>query len=221
MVARDLLARQLGRLDIAYMKQASEEYDILDCSCYAVSQGSMATATRALSGGNAKLYWTEAGAGAELSDVKEQLIRSAQTRLLNRAWIKGMKNHGYQGAMAVSSRVNNLFKWSAVSHAVPKTLFDQLMTTYIQNKENHEWLSQENPYAMEEITRRLLEAASRGLWQADKEMLAAVRNAALEIEGEMEERMGEVGEEFQGSKVEALYADNVDKWRMEWRIGSK
>jgi cobaltochelatase CobN len=217
-VARDLLAKQLGRLDIAYMKQTSEEYDILDCSCYAVSQGSMATATRALSGGNAKLYWTEAGAGAELSDTKEQLIHSAQTRLLNRAWINGMKKHGYQGAMAVSSRVNNLFKWSATSHAVPKTLFDQVVATYIQNQENNEWLTLENPYAMEEITRRLLEAASRGLWQADEEMLTAVQNAALAIEGEMEERMGDVREEFQGSKVDVLGVDDVDKWQMEWRI---
>lgn len=217
-VAHDLLAKQLGRLDIAYMKQASEEYDILDCGCCAISQGSMATATRTLSGGNAKLYWTEAGAGAELSDTKEQLIRSAQTRLLNRAWIKGMKGHGYQGAMAVSSRVNNLFKWSATSHAVPKTLFDQVVTTYIQNKENQEWLSEENPYAMEEITRRLLEAASRGLWQADEEMLTAVQNVALEIEGEMEERMGDVREEFQGGKVDVLGTDDVDKWQMEWRI---
>jgi len=71
---------------------------------------------------------------------------------------------------------------------------------------------------MEEITRRLLEAASRGLWQAGEEMLVAVQNAALDIEGDMEERMGDVREEFQGSKVDVLGADDVDKWQLEWRI---
>ena len=216
--ACNMLAKQIGRLDISYMKQASEEYDILDCGCYAVSQGGMATTARALSGREVKLYWAEAGAGAELSGVKEQLLRSAHSRLLNRAWIKGVKSHGYQGAMMVSSRVNNLFKWSAASHAVPKTLFDQVAATYIQDKENHDWLSRENPCAMEEISRRLLEAAVRGLWQADSETLRAVQNAALEVEGDMEEIMGEVQEDFQGNKVEIIKADDVDKWHLKWRF---
>jgi len=136
------------------MKQASEEYDILDCGC----------------------------------------------------------------AMMVSSRINNLFKWSAVSHAVPKTLFDQVAAAYIQDKENHDWLSREPPCAMEEISRRLLEAAARGLWQTDSEILSAVQNTALEIEGGMEEIMGEVQEDFQGSRVEIIQADDVDKWHLKWGI---
>lgn len=217
-VAHDLFARQLSRLDVAYMKQAGEEYDILDCGCYAVSQGGMATATRALSGKKAKLYWHEAGTGSEISDTAEQLQRSAQTRLLNMRWIEEMKKHGYQGAMAVGSRVNNLFKWSATSHAVSKNIFDQVVSTYILNQENRTWLEQENPYALEEVTRRLLEASARELWQADADMLSAVQEAALAIEGDMEERMGEVTEEFQGSQVEVLAADDVDKWQLDYRL---
>lgn len=219
-VARDMLARQLAQLDIAYMKQASEEYDILDCGCYSVSQGSMATATRALSCKQVKLYWTEAGGDRELCDVKEQLQRSAATRLLNAHWIESMKEHGYQGAMAVSGRVNNLFKWSVTSHEVSKELFDRVVSTYILDEENRRWLMEQNPYSMEEITRRLLEAASRELWEPDDSMLRAVQHMALEVEGEMEEIMGEVSEEFQGGKVEVLGADMVDKWQHEWRIGN-
>lgn len=217
--ARDMLARQLKGLDIAYMKQASEEYDILDCSCYAVSQGSMATATRALGGRQVKMYWTDAGSDRNLSDVAEQLQRSAVSRLLNKRWIESMKEHGYQGAMAVSSRVNNLYKWSATSHQVSKDLFDRVVATYILDEQNRSWLMEANPYAMEEITRRLLEAESRDLWDADEDMLDAVKHMALEIEGDMEESMGDVAQEFQGGKVEVLGPDKVDKWQHEWRIG--
>lgn len=219
-VARNMLARQLSGLDVAYMKQASEEYDILDCGCYAVSQGGMAAAGRALGGKQVKLYWIEAGGDREICDVKEQLQRSAATRLLNMRWIESMKEHGYQGAMAVGSRVNNLFKWSATSHQVDGELFDRVVSTYILDEENRNWLMEENPYSMEEITRRLLEAASRELWQPDEEILTAVRHTALEIEGDMEEIMGEVSEEFQGSKVEVLGADKVEKWQHEWRISN-
>ena len=218
-VARDMLARQLSGLDVAYMRQASEEYDILDCSCYAVSQGSMAAATRVLGHRDAKLYWTEAGNDRELSDVAEQLQRSAAARLLNKRWIEAMKEHGYQGAMAVSGRVNNLFKWSATTHEVSKDLFDRVVSTYILDQHNRTWLMESNPYAMEEITRRLLEAASRDLWEADEDMLQAVQAMALDIEGDMEEIMGEVSDEFQGGKVEVLGVDKVEKWQHEWRIG--
>lgn len=216
--ARDTFARQMAGLDIAYMKQASEEYDILDCGCYAVGLGSMAAATRAQGKKQPRLYWSEAGGDKELTDVSEQLQRSVATRLLNSAWIESMKKHGHQGAMAVSNRVNNLYKWSATSHAVSKKMFDQIVATYIQNEENRQWLVRDNPYSMEEITRRLLEAASRNLWQPDEDMLEAVQQAALEVEGDMEEVMGDVTEEFQGNKVEVLGADQVDTWQHEWSM---
>lgn len=101
---------------------------------------------------------------------------------------------------------------------MPESLFNGLVRTYLLNKENRKWLMDDNPYAMEEITRRLLEAASRDIWEADDELLAAVRDTALEIEGEMEEIMAEVEEEFQGGGVGVLGKDDVEKWTHGWRI---
>ncbi len=34
---------------------------------------------------------------------------------------------------------------------------------------------------------RLLEAVSRGMWQADEEMVGELRNAYLDVEGEIED----------------------------------
>jgi len=51
---------------------------------------------------------------------------------------------------------------------------------------------------MEEMSRRLLAAEQRGLWKADPEVLDALKSLYLEIGGWMEERMGDVGGEFQG-----------------------
>ena len=44
--------------------------------------------------------------------------------LLNPNWIENQKAHGYKGAGGVSSRVNNLFKWSATTGEVEKWLYD-------------------------------------------------------------------------------------------------
>jgi cobaltochelatase CobN len=77
----------------------------------------------------------------------------------------------------------NNFKWSATTHQVEKWVFDEVVQTYLCNKENPKWLRQNNPYALEEITRRLMEAESRGLWVADEDFLADVQEVALMIEG--------------------------------------
>jgi len=44
-----------------------------------------------------------------------------------------------------------------------------------------------NPYALQNILDKLLEAISRGMWNADKEMEKSLREAYLEMEGQIEE----------------------------------
>jgi cobaltochelatase CobN len=228
--ARQLLAHQLARLDVAYMQQASAEYDLLDCGCYAVFQGGMATAAAAVGAKAPKLYWgtRPAGAATAVADLSTEIERAAHAKLLNPAWRAHQRRHGFQGAQAVAGRVNSLFQWSATSGRVPKVLFDKVAETYVADAHQRDWLRKENPYALEEIVRRLLEAAARGMWVADEGLLERVRHAALEIEGDMEETMGaaaggskdgdiQVGE-FQGGKVEVLTAREVDKWSLDWHL---
>ncbi len=218
--AQQLFSDQLARLDVTYMKQTSAEYDVLDCGCYAVAMGGMATAAKAVGAKMPKLYWGDGTVPAhtEVTSLSAEIEKSARVKLLNPHWIRHMQDYGYQGAQAVSSRVNNLFKWSATSGKVSKELFDQVVKTYILDEEKCKWLQELNPYAMEEITRRLLEAHSRGLWRAEEDLLEKVQSTALAIEGDMEEIMGDTAGEFQGNKVEVLLAGEVEKWQMAWRI---
>ncbi|WP_028315080.1 cobaltochelatase subunit CobN [Desulfatibacillum aliphaticivorans] len=221
--AHNMLAKRLKSLDVAYMRQFSREYDLLDCGCYASFQGGMAASARGLGGKQPKTLWADDGFSgkAQVVDFKEELERSARAKLFNRHWIDAMKRHGYKGASSVSGRVNNLFRWSATSGEVGSWMFDSVVDTYINNPENAAWLKENNPYAMEEITRRLLEAHSRGLWDADEDRLNAVREQALEIEGDMEEIMGDVEGEFQGGEVTVMTADDVEKWDYAWKLTSR
>jgi len=57
-----------------------------------------------------------------------------------------------------------------------------------------------------------LEAESRGLWQADPETLARLKEIYLEIEGWLEERTGEVKGEFQGGAVNIVTAKELAGW---------
>ncbi len=70
-------------------------------------------------------------------------------------------------------------------------IFNELARTFVLDEENRRFFEENNPWAMEEISRRLLEASMRGLWKADVEVLDALKSSYLEIEGWMEENMGE------------------------------
>lgn len=217
--ARSVYAGHLKNLDAAYMKQYSPEYDLVDCGCYASYQGGMAQAARTIGGRDTKLYWsTNTTSGRDhVEDFEAGLKAALGAKLFNPAWLREIKKHGYQGAAEVSGKVNNLFKWSATSRQVDKAVFDTVVDRFLRDPETLAWLQLENPYALEELTRRLLEAQSRGMWEADADDLAVVQGAALGVEGDLEETMGQVTEEFQGAKVEVMTAKDVDKWRPGWK----
>lgn len=218
--AHRLFAARLKDVEVSYMRQVSPEYDATDCSCYTGCLGGMSVAAKALTGKRARIYFADNNSEADHSvrDFQEDLEATTMAKLLNTHWIDQRQQEGYQGAGEVAGRVNTLFKWSATTETVAGWVFDRVVTTYIQDQTNLEWLRRENPYGLEEITRRLLEAQSRGLWRADAERLAAVQEAALLIEGDMEESIGEVREEFQGSKIEVMTAADVEKWQPAWRL---
>ena len=221
--AHELLARQLSKVEVSYIKQTSAEYDALDCDCYASYAGGMAAASTALSGKKTKMYWadTTVPRDIDIRDFKEEIERSVRSKLLNDRWISSMKDHGFQGAQGVAGRINTLFKWSATTREVEPWVFDSVVETYVCNEELREWMREQNPYALEEITRRLLEAEARGLWNADEELLEAVRSAALLLEGDLEERIGDVAEDFQGARVDVFTSKEVEKWKMEWKMSGK
>jgi cobaltochelatase CobN len=109
-----------------------------------------------------------------------------------------MKQHSYKSAGDISKRVGRVYGWEATTQEVDDWIFDDIAKTFIMDEENRKFFQENNPWAMEEMGRRLLEAEQRGLWKADPEVLDALKNLYLEIEGWMEERMGDVGGEFQG-----------------------
>ncbi|MFZ3049646.1 MAG: cobaltochelatase subunit CobN [Methanothrix sp.] len=58
----------------------------------------------------------------------------------------------------------------------------------IKYAENRKFFQENNPWAMEEMGRRLLEAEQRGLWKADPEVLDALKNLYLALQSVAEIR---------------------------------
>jgi len=80
-------------------------------------------------------------------------------------------------------------------------IFDDIARMFVLDKEMLKFFEENNLWALEEMGRRLLETYERGLWHADKEVIKGLKSAYLEMEGWMEERMGDVKGDFQGGAI--------------------
>jgi len=210
------LAHALSHASVTYNKAVTDEYDLFGCCSYFGNHGGLTAAARHLSGKEVKTYFGDTRDPEQVTvrKLSEEIRRVARAKLLNPKWIDGMKNHGYKGAGEISKRVGRVYGWEATTQEVDDWIFDDITRTFVLNPENREFFQKENPWALEEIARRLLEAEQRGLWQADPEVLAELKQLYVEVEGWLEENMGEAaGSNFQGGAVDVVTAEEVDAWK--------
>lgn len=210
------LAHSLSTARVTYNKTVTDEYDLFGCCSYFGTHGGLTAAARHLSGQPVKTYYGDTRSPEQVTvrDLADEIRRVARAKVLNPKWIDGMKNHGYKGAGEISKRVGRVYGWEATTQEVDDWIFDDITRTFVLDKDNREFFQKENPWALEEIARRLLEAEQRGLWEADPEVLAELKQIYLEIEGWLEENMGEAaGSNFQGGAVDIVTASEVESWK--------
>ena len=208
------LTGNLKTVDVTYNKVVSDESDLFGCCCYFGTQGGMTAAARHLSGKKVKTYYgdTREPEAVEVRDMADEIRRVVRTKLLNPRWIEGQKRHGYKGAGDISKRVGRVYGWEATTQEVDDWIFDDITETFVLDDENRAFFEENNPWALEEIARRLLEANERGLWEADPEVLEKLKESYLEIESWLEENMGDAGGDYQGGSIDVLTADDVENW---------
>jgi cobaltochelatase CobN len=213
------LQNNLRTVDITYNKVISDEHDLLGCCCYFGNHGGMTAAAKELSGKNVKTYYgdTREVSRVDVRTLAEELRRVVRTRLLNPKWIDGQKRHGYTGAMNISKRVGRVYGWEATTEEVDDWIFDDITKTFIANEENRQFFMENNPWALEEMSRRLIEAYERKLWQPAEGMIEEIKNTYLEIEGFMEESMGDNPGNFQGGAIDIIDLNELENYRESTR----
>jgi cobaltochelatase CobN len=207
------LADQLRSVDLTFNKTVTDEYDLLGCCCYFGTHGGLTNAARELSGREVSSYYGDSRQRdkVEIRTLADEVRRIVRTKLLNPKWIAGMKQHGYKGAGDISKRVGRVYGWEATTQEVDDWIFDDIARTFLLDEENRRFFEENNPWAMEEMGRRLLEANQRGLWKADQEVLDGLKAAYLEIEGWIEDRIS--GGDIQGGSIDVVLSEEARSWR--------
>ncbi|MBN1244133.1 cobaltochelatase subunit CobN, partial [Candidatus Bathyarchaeota archaeon] len=65
-------------------------------------------------------------------------------------------------------------------------MYEDLTRKYVLDKKMQEWLKEVNPYALQNMVERLLEAIERNMWQATDEMKNELQKIYLTVEGWLE-----------------------------------
>lgn len=213
--AMEVLQKNLSTVELTFDKVMSDEHDLLGCCCYFANHGGMTAAAKNLSDTEVRTYYGDSRetTSVEVRTLGEEISRVVTGKLLNPKWIEGQKKAGYQGAGDISKRVGRVYGWDATTDAVDDRIFDDITKTFVANEENRQFFMENNPWALEEMSRRLLEACDRGLWTPKDGLLEEIQDAYLELEGFLEEDIGDTAGEFQGSSIEITPRDQMEVFR--------
>jgi cobaltochelatase CobN len=185
----DVYRRHLARMDVTVKNEDSREYDMMSCTDYYNYYGGMIVAAKTVRG---TLPFAVMGDSADPKRVKmrttfEEARHVLRARLVNPKWLAGMKRHGYKGAGDISHMMDVVLGWDATAEVIDDWMYEKIARAYALDPEMQRWMKEVNPFALQNILDKLLEAIGRGMWKAGDEMEEALRNAYLEMEGEIEE----------------------------------
>ncbi|KPL87962.1 cobaltochelatase subunit CobN [Ardenticatena maritima] len=164
--ARDTFRHRLSHVEVALHNQDNREHDIFDSDDYLQFHGGMIATIRALTGRKPRHYFgdTHDPSRVKVRDLREEVLRVYRTRVVNPKWLERIRQHGYKGGLEVAATVDYLFGYDATADVVDDWMYEEVAQRYALDPEMQRFLQQSNPWALQAISERLLEAVERGLW---------------------------------------------------------
>lgn len=184
----NIFYERMKNSQLTIKNESSVEIDMLESDDYYTYHGGLVAAIKYASGKNPQSYSADASDPnkTKIKNLKEETARIMRSRILNPKWFEGLKRHGYKGAQEISFMVDIFFGWDATAETGENWMYDKITETYIQNNKNRDWIKENNPHALLNMTERLLEAHQRNMWKASEEKLEALKRIYLDIEGDIE-----------------------------------
>ncbi len=183
--AHEVFEKRLADIQVVMHNQDNREHDILDSDDYYQFQGGMANAIQTLKGEQPSIYFGDHSRpeNPKVKTLKEELLKVYRSRVINPKWIEGVKRHGYKGAFEMAATMDYLFAYDATTDLVDDFMYEGITEEYLFNEDNRQFIEQVNPWALKDMTERMLEAIQRGMWKSPKsETLEKLKNLFVEQE---------------------------------------
>jgi len=172
---------QLTRID-ATVQVRDGLYGVLDNDDVVQYLGGLTMAAKSLSGREVNIYTANSRTlNVRIESLSLFLSTELRTRVFNPKWAEGLLKNGFSGANTINKHVENLFIWNAISpKSVEKWMWQQVAEHFVFNSQMRSQLIQANPHAFKSIAAWALEAARRGMWNADSATLTALSDIYIQ-----------------------------------------
>jgi magnesium chelatase subunit H len=182
-----LLKAALGQVDLAYQNLESVELGVTTVDHYFDTLGGISRAVKRARGTEAPVYIGDATTGAaKVRSLQDQVALETRSRSLNPRWFEPLLSHGAEGVRQIEAQVTNTLGWSATTGSVDPWVYQRISETFVLDEEMRRRLASLNPKASARMANRLLEASDRAFWAPDDDTLAALQDAADELEDRLE-----------------------------------
>ncbi|MCE7040842.1 cobaltochelatase subunit CobN [Dyadobacter sp. CY312] len=189
--ARSEFKQRLSGVEVALHNQDNREHDIFDSDDYLQFHGGMIATIRSLTGQQPKHYFGDSQNPAQpvVRDLKEETLRVFRSRVVNPKWIESIKKHGYKGGLELTATVDYIFGYDATANVVDDWMYEKVANTYALDPAMQQFFQEANPWALNAIAERLLEAVQRGMWaKPSEEVLEGLKDLYLKSEELLEVR---------------------------------
>ncbi|KAL6750256.1 CobN/Magnesium chelatase-domain-containing protein, partial [Haematococcus lacustris] len=184
----EVLSALLASTDRVVQEIDSVEYGLTDIQEYYANTGALKRAATVARGGRPVSVSVVEAFGKDTTPRElEQVLRlEYRSKLLNPRWAQAMAAQGSGGAYEISQRMTAMVGWAATAGFSEKFVWDQAAATYALDPEMADKLKSANPQAFANVLRRMLEAAGRGMWTPDEQVLAALKEQYSEMDDQLE-----------------------------------
>jgi magnesium chelatase subunit H len=184
--ARAAMDRALSYVEATYQNIDTIEVGITDVDHYFEYLGGVSRAVETRTSSKPAIYLSDSLTRAtKIRTLEETVALETRAKTLNPKWYEGMLKHGFRGVAEIESHVSNTFGWSATADAVDDWVYSEVAKTFVLDEQMLERLSTLNPHSAHSLIGRLLEAHSRGYWDADDEVIDKLRK----LYGSLEDRI--------------------------------
>ncbi len=139
--------------------------------------GGVNLAVKEVTGNDAESYFNDFRNSNKprVMGLKETIGIESKTTLLNPRYIQEHMKGGASSAEVFAETFRNTFGWNVMKESVIEDrLWDDLFDVYVKDKFDlkvQDFFSNQNPYALQEMTAIMLETVRKGMWDATPEQI--------------------------------------------------
>ena len=182
----DLFRQNLNGTEVALFGWSSHSHSVLGIDHTFEFFGGLSMAIRSITGEAPDMYINNLknSDSAKLETLQHILMRDLRSMYYNELWIRGMMEHDYAGASKIATIMANLWGWDVTCpDAITGEMWSKMYSIYVQDEYElglADWFDENNPYAYQSTTARMLEATRKldaegnPYWDATPEVIESL-----------------------------------------------